>query len=132
MAKCLEIGELSRSDEKRRALCQEAHEQLLEIERERVIERYAEDYAALRDSIKKIAEDVEQTLAATQAAREIWTRRIIPLIDSEDYLRRDYAKAEQIIENEVSEKERADLRARLYSEWCKALEEQIEKFLPKR
>jgi hypothetical protein len=128
MSKCLEIGDLSPSDEKRRDYCEEARAQLSEIERP--VERYAAAYKALKDSIERIAADVEQTLIDTQAARDTWNRHIVPLIDNSDYLRRDFAKAEQIIEREVSEKERPDLRARLYNEWCKALEEQIAKFLP--
>jgi hypothetical protein len=129
-SKCLEIGDLSPSDEKRRDYCEEARAQLSEIERP--VERYAAAYEALKDSIEKIAADVEQTLRDTQEVRKIWDRRIVPLIDNSDYLRRDFAKAEQIIESEVSEKERPDLRARLYNEWCKALEEQIAKFLPQK
>jgi hypothetical protein len=127
-SKCLEIGDLSPSDEKRRDYCEEARARLSEIERP--IERYAAAYKALKDSIERIAADVEQTLIDTQAARDTWNRHIVPLIDNSDYLRRDFATAEQIIEHRVSEKERPDLRARLYNEWCKALEEQIAKFLP--
>ena len=130
MSKCLEIGDLSPSDEKRRDYCKEAGAQLSEVERP--VERYAAAYEALKESIEKIAAEVEQTLIDTQAARDTWNRRIVQLIDKQDYLERDYAKAEQIIESEVSEKERPDLRARLYNEWCKALEEQIAKFLPQK
>lgn len=123
MRMCLEGGEKSSADESRLADYQQARALLEEIRQP--VPEYVDIARATLEDVRQIIGEIERELDATKTAREIWNKQIVPMIGDDLYLRRDYEGALKIIEENVPETERQSLRERLFSEWRKALEEQL-------